>query len=243
MNNVVMAGLISNLLILPFGAQALTLSDDFELALTGELVSDYRSRGQSQTLNDPALQLGATLTHSTGLYGMVWTSNVDFGMGSKTRQEIDYLAGYYMAITENVGLDIGYAKYVYSKQGNLNYGETYAVLNAYGFKLGTQYSDDFAGSQAYMWNWISYDMVLPADVGLGLHFGNVDYKDDLLISRSGETRQNYNEWSVKLSKNVLTLDWSVSYVDTDINESECSSLLGYDDVCSPTLVFGVKKTF
>lgn len=235
--------LLGSTLIIPCMAQAITISDDFQLTLSGEVVSDYRSRGQSQTLNDPAMQIGGTLTHSSGLYGVVWTSNVDFGLDTKTRQEIDYLAGYYFTFTENVGLDVGYAKYVYENQGGLNYGETYAILNAYGWKFGTQYSDNFASDQVYVWNWLSYDTELPGEVGLTLHFGNVDYKDDLLVSESGNTSQRYNEWSVKMSKKIFSLDWSLSYVDTDISKSECNSLLGYDDVCSATLVAGVKKTF
>lgn len=65
--------------------QAITLNDDFSLALEAGLFSDYRSRGISQTQGDPAVQGSATLTHSSGLYVGAWSSNVDFGNGSKTR--------------------------------------------------------------------------------------------------------------------------------------------------------------
>ncbi|MNO03014.1 putative bacterial protein [compost metagenome] len=71
---------------MPITSQALPLSDDFSLDMSLTAASDYRSRGISQTLGDPALQFGATLQHSSGLYLGAWTSNVDFGYDYKTRQ-------------------------------------------------------------------------------------------------------------------------------------------------------------
>ncbi|MCY1436994.1 hypothetical protein D9M71_531390 [compost metagenome] len=63
------------------------------------------------------------------------------------------------------------------------------------------------------------------------------------ISASGGARDSYNEWEVKLSKNLLSLDWSLSYIDTDLSEAECANYLGFDDLCSATLVAGVSKSF
>lgn len=243
MKTTVQVSLLASLLTSACSVHAVTLNDDFDLPVYVEAVTDYRSRGQSQTLNDPALQAGATLSHSSGLYAGIWTSNVDFGSNLKTRQEIDYYAGYYWQVTDDVGLDVGYAKYAYEREGQLNYGESYAILSAYGFKLATQYADDFGGDQSYNWNWVGYETQLPYEVNLSLHYGIVDYKDDVLISSSGNTRQSYDEWVVKASKDFAGLTWSLSYVDTDISQDECASYLGYDDICSATLVAGVKKAF
>lgn len=243
MKTIVQASLLASLLASAGTSHAVTINDDFDLPIYVEAVTDYRSRGQSQTLNDPALQAGATLNHSSGLYAGVWTSNVDFGNDLKSRQEIDYYAGYYKQITDNIGLDVGYAKYVYAREGQLNYSETYAILSAYGFKLGTQYADNFAGDQAYSWNWVGYETKLPYDINLSLHYGIVDYKDDVLISSNGDSRQSYEEWTAKVSKDFVGLTWSLSYVDSDISQAECASYLGYDDLCSSTLVAGLKKAF
>lgn len=111
------------LLVAAVPAQAITLNDHLDLSLTAEVVSDYRSRGQSQTLGDPAIQASASLSHSSGLYAGVWTSNVDFGFDIKTRQEIDYYAGYFWQVNDNISLDVGYAKYAYENSGNLNVSE------------------------------------------------------------------------------------------------------------------------
>ena len=86
-------------------AQALELNDDFQLVITPTLISDYRANGLSQTLGDPAAQLSITLNHSSGLYAGLWTSNVDFGYDSKTRQELEYFAGYFWQINDNISLD------------------------------------------------------------------------------------------------------------------------------------------
>ena len=60
-------------------AQAIELSDSLNLAITPALVSDYRNSGISQTLGDPAAQLDVMLSHASGLYAGVWTSNVEYG--------------------------------------------------------------------------------------------------------------------------------------------------------------------
>ena len=242
MKRLALAGLAS-LLATSIPAQAIPLSDSLELTLTAEAVSDYRSRGQSQTLGDPALQASATLTHDSGLYLGAWASNVDFGNDLKSRLEVDYYAGYFWQIHDEVSLDLGYVKYAYSKEGQLNYAESYAILSAYGVQLGHQYASDYAGDQAYSWSYLGYETSLPADIGLALRYGLVDYKDEVLVSSSGNTRSTYNEWEVKLTKDLLGATWGIAYVDTDMSKAECDNFLGYDDLCEATAVASVSKSF
>lgn len=223
--------------------QAIELNDDFSLYLDAGAYSDYRIRGISQTQNDPAVQGSATLSHASGLYAGVWSSNVDFGLGSDTRQEIDYFAGYNWQISDDISLDTAYYKYAYPRQGDLNYSEVFSKLSVYGFQLGGYYSDDLGGNQSMFYSFVGYSHVLPADIGLDLRYGLADYKDPLFIDDQGDTRDSYHEWQIKLSKELLGLNWSASYVDTDLSDSECLNYLGFDDVCSATLVLGVNKTF
>lgn len=238
------AAALVTVLLAPWGmSQAIELNDDFSLYLDAGIYSDYRTRGISQTQNDPALQGSATLSHSSGLYAGVWSSNVDFGLGSKTRQEIDYYAGYNWQINDDISLDTAYFQYEYPRQSALNYGEYFSQLTAYGAKLGAYYSDNLGGDQSYLYSYVGYGTELPADVALDLRYGQVDLKDPLLIDGSGDTRDSYHEWQIKLSKELLGLNWSASYVDTDLGDSECSNYMGFDDVCAATLVLGVNKTF
>lgn len=238
------AAALVTVLLAPWGmSQAIELNDDFSLYLDAGIYSDYRTRGISQTQNDPALQGSATLSHSSGLYAGVWSSNVDFGLGSKTRQEIDYYAGYNWQINDDISLDTAYFQYEYPRQSALNYGEYFSQLTAYGAKLGAYYSDNLGGDQSYLYSYVGYGTQLPADVVLDLRYGQVDLKDPLLIDGSGDTRDSYHEWQIKLSKELLGLNWSASYVDTDLGDSECANYMGFDDVCAATLVLGVNKTF
>lgn len=88
-----------------------------------------------------------------------------------------------------------------------------------------------------------YETSLPAEVGLALRYGLVDYKDEVLVSRSGNTRSTYNEWEVKLTKDLFGATWGIAYVDTDMSRVECENFLGYDDLCDATAVASVSKSF
>lgn len=126
-------------------AQAVEFNDSFELIINPALVSDYRTSGLSQTLGDPAAQLGIALNHASGLYAGVWTSNVDFGNGSKTRQEIEYFAGYFWQIHDRISLDSFYTQYEYPRESDYNQGELKTVLDVYGILLGGKYVRNMKG--------------------------------------------------------------------------------------------------
>lgn len=222
---------------------AVQLNDDFTLALNAGVFSDYWSRGVSQTKGDPAIQASATLSHSSGLYAGIWSSNVDFGHGSKTRQEIDYYLGYFWQATDAISLDVAYYKYEYPKQSLSNYTEYYAKLTAYGFNVGGYYSDDLFENQSYLYSFVGYTAQLPHEVKLDLTYGEVDYKDPLFVNGSGQTRDSYNLWLAKFSKPLLGFVWSAAYGDTNLSRQECMSVNGYDDICSSTIIFGVEKSF
>ncbi|MCH5520369.1 TorF family putative porin [Pseudomonas syringae] len=224
-------------------ASAVTLTEDFQITGSIGALSEYSMRGISYTQRKPALQATATLAHSSGLYVGVWSSNVD-NSGIDARYEADYFAGYTHQFSDDIGIDVGYIKYTFPKGTILNAGETYAVLNAYGFKLGTYYSDDYYGDQSYIYNYIGYGIKdLPYGIGMDMRYGVADYKDPSFLSQSGSTKDSYREWEVKFSKNWMTLDWSASYVDTNLSETECLRFQGDKESCSARMVVGVSKSF
>jgi len=238
---------LASLLLAPLSSQALTLSEDFSLEVELTAASDYRSRGVSQTLGDPAAQAGATLIHGSGLYLGAWTSNVDFGFDFKTRQELEYYAGWYWQASDAISLDLGYVKYAYPKEGQFNLSEVYAILDLYGLQLGAYYSDDtpnfFGEDQDTLYTYLGYTFALPGDVGLALRAGRNDVKDPAFWSASGDDREAYYEWEAKLSREFVGITWGLSYIDTDLSKSECVSWYGYDDLCSATVVVSASKTF
>ncbi|MDE3739758.1 TorF family putative porin [Pseudomonas resinovorans] len=235
------------LTLAPFACQAVQLNDDFAVQIDLTLASDYRTRGISQTQNDPAAQGGATLLHSSGLYAGAWTSNVDFGFGLKTRQEVDYYVGWYWQATDDVNLDLGYIKYSYPKESQFNMSEVYAILGAYGFQAGAYYSNDastvFGEDQDSLYTYVGYQTTLPLEVGLELRYGHVDFKDPMFWSNNGTSSDDYREWQAKLTRDFIGATWGIAYVDTDLSESECASNYGFTDVCTATWVASVSKSF
>lgn len=240
--------LLAGLALAPLYSQAaLPISEDLAVEIDLKLTSDYRTRGISQTQGDPAAQAGATLLHASGLYAGAWTSNVDYGFGLKTRQEVDYYAGWFWQATDDVSLDLGAIKYAYPKESQFNQSEVYAVLDAYGFKAAAYYSADAPNAigedQDTLYTWVGYETRLPLDVGLELRYGRMDFKDPLLWSRSGTGSESYREWEAKLTRDFLGVTWGLAYVDTDLSESQCASNYGFTDTCSATVVASVSKTF
>ena len=232
----------------PFASShALELTEDFSVQLEATLASDYRTRGISQTQNDPAIQAAATLQHSSGLYLGVWSSNVDFGYGLKTRQELDYYAGWYWQATDAVSLDLGYIQYRYPKEGQFNQSEVYAILNAYGFELASYYSKDittYVGKdQSQLYSYVGYGFELPAGFQAKLRYGRNDAKDPLYLAGDGGTRSTYHEWEARLDREFAGIDWSLSYIDTDLSQSECFNWQGFKDICTATVVARATKRF
>ncbi|MFJ2364573.1 TorF family putative porin [Pseudomonas sp. NPDC087697] len=230
----------------PLTSHAVAINDELAVQLDLSLASDYRSRGISQTKNDPAAQFGATLQHISGLYLGVWTSNVDFGFGLKTRQEVEYYAGWLWQITEPVSLDLGYIKYAYPNESQFNQSEVYAILNAYGFILGNYYSGDAPGEdskQSTLYNYLGYETRLPLETGLKLRYGRMDFKDPRFWSQDGQSSEAYHEWEAKLTHDFVGLTWGLSYIDTDLSDSQCASNSGFTDTCSATWVASVSSSF
>ena len=52
--------------------------DEFSFSANVGLYTDYIFRGYTQTQNEPAIQGGFDVEHSSGLYAGTWASNVDW---------------------------------------------------------------------------------------------------------------------------------------------------------------------
>lgn len=95
-----------------------------ELSFSGgmTLTSDYMSRGVSFSLNRPALQFFGEV-EASGLYGGAFVSTVR-GFGDDL--ELTLYAGYRFELG-GLGVDLGYARYLYDNSGNCC-GELYALF-------------------------------------------------------------------------------------------------------------------
>ncbi|MES2870512.1 MAG: TorF family putative porin [Pseudomonadota bacterium] len=241
-----------------FSAQAVELNDQFALVITPTLVSDYRASGISQTLGDPAAQLAVTLNHISGLYAGVWTSNVDFGYGTHTRQEIEYYAGYFWQISDEISLDTFYTRYEFPRDSQFNQSDVQSTLDVYGAQLGIKYVNNMKGpdiedevgnytvgdkDEDVLSTFIGYQTVLPGEVGFMARYEYVDYKDEVFFNAAGKGRGDYTDWEIKLTRDFAGATWGLSYIDTSLSKTECQSFTGYDDLCSATLLASASKTF
>ncbi|MCW3148966.1 TorF family putative porin [Stutzerimonas stutzeri] len=212
---------------------------DFDVSMTATLASDYIWRGQSQTGGSGAVQGSLDIAHESGLYIGAWASNVDdqvfTGNSGGADMEVDYYVGYGGDLTDWLSYDLSWNTYTYPQASSYNVDEWIGKLSAYGFTVGAKYAYDPSSA---LYSFISYEYELPYEIGLGLAYGHTDTKNAEL-----DADEQYNDWSVTLSKTIATLDVALMYSDTDI--SECVANMGYtdDDDCDANLTLSVSKSF
>ena len=206
------------------------------------LTTDYRFRGISQTDRNPAVQGGFDWSHDSGFYLGTWGSNVDFA-GSL---ELDYYGGYAGDINDNLSFDVGAIYYDYPGDGgNLEFWEVYGGLSG---DLGpvslsgtVSYSNDYFGESGDAFYYdlgASYD--LPAEFSLAAHYGYQTI-DDGSVKDAGffsSDEDNYQDWSVGVSRSFMELDFDLSYIDTNLGKSDCFG----SKICDSTVVLSVSKS-
>lgn len=138
-----------------------------DIAFGVALTSNYMFRGITQSDDKPAFQAYMEATYGI-FYAGVWGSTVDFG--DDNTAEID-LTGGIRPTFGNLSLDIGYARYFYTADGNCC-GEgfikaEYAVTEA--FAVGGEVFHDFDAEATYLRASSSY--ALPQDFEVSGGFG------------------------------------------------------------------------
>lgn len=240
MNILARALLVTTLASVSWSVSAIEINENWSLNLNPALVSDYRSFGVSLSRRQPALQLDASLMHSSGLLVGIWGSNVDFG--GDTRLEEGYYAGYYHQFAPGVDVFASIGRYEYPKESFINTNEFVGIVNYDAFRLGWVYDFDVKDTPNADFKYIGYTVPLPQEYSLYFQYGYNDINFDI-FGQNGDSRQTYSDWQVKLSKPLWGAVWSAAYIDSDLSKSECSYYTGDDKTCSPTVVLGVTKSF
>lgn len=221
---------------------AAVASAEWEPSANVSIVTDYVFRGISQTDEDPAIQGGFDIGHSSGFYAGIWGSNVDFDDGDEAHLELDYYVGFANEFANGLGYDVGFLYYDYpgaSSSLDYDFWEVYAGLS-YTFDatleptvgLKVNYSDEFFGDtgDALYWD-LSLGLSLPYDLALDLHWGYQDLDDDYYDPDS------YQDWKVGLTKTWKGFDFGLTYYDTN---SDGEDLAG--DLADDRIVFGISKS-
>lgn len=208
-----------------------------------KLATDYRFRGISQTDNDPAIQGGFDYTNESGLYAGVWASNLNFAGNI----EMDYYGGLTGEMSNGLGYNVGVIYYDYPSDNvtsvDLEFVEVYGGLSGSvgGVNLSGKISyspDYFAESDTGFYYEAAAGMSLPQDFGLSFHVGYQTYDDAVAFGTAPE--DSYMDWSVGVSKSVAGVDLGLTYVDTDLDGTDCFGG-SVEHICDSTVVFSVSK--
>lgn len=189
------------------------------------LTTDYKFRGISQSDESAALQGGFDLSHESGFYVGAWASSVDFdtnGGGLDGSLELDYYLGYSAAIGESdFSYDVGVMAYTYPGDSGTDgdYNEVYGKLSWQDLTVGVIYSDDYyAETGKFTYLFADYSYALPMELSLGLHLGYNDLDKDGGFLSDGQ--DSYTDYSVSVSRDFMSLNFSIAYTGTDLDDNE-----------------------
>lgn len=229
-------------------AQAEELAESSDLSANVALTSDYRFRGISQTLNDPAIQGGMDWNGNLFSLGF-WGSSIDFGEDSalvsqRAQLELDLYAGFEREFRHGTSLGVQLVEYLYpGADADLNYNYV-ELLSSFGFPIGpvsatvhVAYSPEFFASSGTAF-YYAFEAGLDLKRGFSIEaqIGRQSIEDNASFGTP-----DYTDWSLTLSRSwPKLLGVSLAYIGTDLNRSEC---FGGSDLCGGTLVATLSRSF
>jgi uncharacterized protein (TIGR02001 family) len=224
----------------------------FETSANVTLATDYKFRGISQTDTSPAVQGGFDVAFDSGFYVGMWGSNVDFAKSL----ELDFYGGYGGDITEDLSFDVGVIYYDYPGTEDTvrtfetvedDYTELYGSLSFGDATVGVAYSDDYYLETGEFWYiYGDYSFSLPYEMTLDLHYGYNSFEYDSNDSKLKDAERaflsdgedSYSDYSITIGKSWQGLDFSLSWIDTDLDDEECFDT----SWCDSSVVFAISKS-
>lgn len=181
------------------------------------MATDYLFRGVSQTNGMNAIQGGFDIATDSGFYAGTWASNVDYGTDSNT--EMDVYIGFAGQISEEVGYDVRYINFDYAGDSEFDYQEIALSIGAFGATFGVNYSSEYLGDGGprFIYPYIDYSLALPQNISLDFHIGLIDLDEEGLFE-PGE--DSYMDYSIGIFRELGGIGFSLSYVDTSIDNME-----------------------
>ena len=199
------------------------------------VVTDYVSRGLSQTRGNPAVQGGvdwAMTTENVDPYFGVWASNVNgadaLGLPG-AELELDLYGGVLIEMFR-ASVDVGMYYYVYpGEEGsfNPNYNEfkigiSFPVTDSVSIKSLYYYSPNYFGLDTYSHYFNGEVVFAPPQLPWDLEF-------TASVGRSifgGNGLMNRTDWLIGAAINLEIFEVSVAYTDSTDSESTCNKVCG-----------------
>ncbi len=191
------------------------------------IANDYIWRGKTQSNDKEAIQGGFDYTHKSGFAAGIWGSNVADG------SEFDYY-GSYSGEAGNIGYEVGYIAYRYSKDAAsnpLNFDEVYVGASYGDFGL-TYYKGDGKKSLK-VGDYIegSYGVNI-SDIDVSVTAGK--YSEAV----SGDS-SDYMTYGLSFGKSYAGLDYTLGF--TMVSDSDSSA--SYNTLDEKNTVFSISKSF
>ena len=211
-----------------------------ELTATATIATDYMFRGISQTLNDPAVQAAFEVSHTSGVFAGVWSSNVDSQdrgpLDDQADQEIDMYVGYGTNLSEDWTVDATAIRYIFPGTGSdtsldwnellvgAHYSDYVSLLVGYSNKVFNL--DDSGIYYGLSGNWpLAHNTRLTASVGY--------YDLDNALDDS------YMDWSMGAEADMGMFTARLAYIEAD---NDGDKLFGLDKA-DGRVVFSLTAAF
>ena len=180
-----------------------------------DIVSNYVSKGVSQTEDNPAVQLSVDYGWNNGVYTGVWVSNVDYVPRGQEEDgadfEVDLYLGYSFELFEGLSLDASYVYYDYpgiedALENDFDYGEFIlgASYGHFGAKIGYS-NDQVASGEKGTWYQGTADYELIEKLSLNVEVGHYDR------SNFGHS---YNWWGAGLAYDMGKFNLGLAVTQT-----------------------------
>ncbi len=220
----------------------LNLENSFNGKFSGNfaVVSDYKFRGISQTMQSPASQGTIEFLHNSGVKLGFSGSNVDFGSGADASLEGDIYTSYNTSFS-NLSSETGVIYYSYpgtKSSNNYNYTELYENLG-YDFgkvQLGLSfyYSPEFFAESGK-----AYYPRLSLTIPLNKSFSLDGWVGRQWIENNSKYGvPDYTDYEIGLTYKIDSFAIKTSYVDTNLNSKQC-----LNDLCAKEVLISVSKSF
>ena len=225
-------GLLLSVLVAGAGGARAAEQSMWDIAFGATATSNYISRGQTQTLNDPAIQGFSEITGGQFYFGS-FISNANFGTPDT---EIDLSVGWRPTVG-NFSFDFGAVEYLYVVDSDTSYPELYGFAKYKvndTFNVGTKlyYAPDYSqlGFSA---------LYAEGNTTVSLP-NNFSFSGALGVQTFATTgRPDYLTWNAGFGYTWRSLTFDVRYWDTDLSTGECAITNVISSACDARVVASV----
>jgi len=201
--------------------------------------SDYRFRGISQTMENPAFQGGIDFNHKSGVYIGNWNSNISAVQYPGTSGlESDVYVGFSKNLG-NINFDIGAIRYNYAGANTFNTTEGYVGIGSGPVSLKVSQSTTNYFGTADSKGSRYYDLNLEVPVGRMTFSAHAGYTDV-----ANQTANDYKDYSVGASTEIAGLTVGAKYFVNDLkNDFKLANTINGKQLYANGFVVSVSKTF